>query len=141
MIFVIFCIILYILRLKSKQKVVFASKNWFWPANGMRSTRLLVKIHNRWQKKITKSGLITWTNLLRFTVNTVCNFHIFGHTHICSGLQFTRLKIFGQIYSPKNCVYSPSDTVKLLRFSVFIIRSCLQVRFGHLFLVILTSLI
>ena len=29
-----FCIILYILWLKSTQKVILASKNWFWPANG-----------------------------------------------------------------------------------------------------------
>ena len=28
------------------EKVVSASKNWFWPANGVRSTRSLVKIHN-----------------------------------------------------------------------------------------------
>ena len=33
-----------------------------------------------------------------------------------------------------NHVNSPPDLVKLLRFSVFFIRSCLQVWFGHLFL-------
>ena len=31
--------------LKSKQKVVLASKNWFRPSNGVLSTRSLVKIH------------------------------------------------------------------------------------------------
>ena len=41
-----FCIILYILWLKSTQKVVLALKNWFQPANGMGSTRSLVEIHN-----------------------------------------------------------------------------------------------
>ena len=30
------------------EKVVLASKNWFWPANGVWSTRLLVEIHNTW---------------------------------------------------------------------------------------------
>ena len=46
MIFVIFCIILHILWLKSTQKVVLTSKNWFWPANIVRSTCTLVEIHN-----------------------------------------------------------------------------------------------
>ena len=42
----IFCVILYIFWLKSTQKVVLELKNWFQPANGLRSTRSLVEIHN-----------------------------------------------------------------------------------------------
>ena len=32
------------------EKVVFASKNWFWPANGVWSTRSLVKTHNSYER-------------------------------------------------------------------------------------------
>ena len=44
-----FCYFLHFLNIfwqKMKEKVVLASKKWFWPANGMRSTHSVDEVHN-----------------------------------------------------------------------------------------------
>ena len=58
--------------LKRTQKVVLASKNWFWPANGVRSTRSLVEIHNtypmsnvQWERTILKDRAVVHVHHVR----------------------------------------------------------------------------
>ena len=63
MIFVIFCIILYILWLKSTQKVVLASKNWS-------ARRSLVELHNTQQPKTIEKSSRDIVTAARASVKT-----------------------------------------------------------------------
>ena len=51
--FIIFCV--FSIYGGKRQKTCFSVKKWFWPANGMRSTHSLVKIHNNlvYKKMVT----------------------------------------------------------------------------------------
>ena len=54
----------------------------------------------------------------------------FGHTHMHYGLQFKRSVIFGQ---NQYLMFQSWDFFGNITYSGTIFRSCLQVRFGHLF--------
>ena len=56
---------------------VFASKNWFWPANGMRSTRSLVEIHNKCNYCVLY--VIHWYEMLTCSNKSVCLFNTFRY--------------------------------------------------------------